>query len=105
MSADTIALPGMLPSRILAALGITETRLEILRILLSRPETTTAQLIRATGLSMNGVRAHLQALIGCGLVEGRRATHPRGSGPITYWRAAADDIEDLMDQLCRYLLA
>lgn len=105
MSTDTVATASVLPSRILAALGITESRLEILRILLSRHETTTAQLIRSTGLSMNGVRAHLRALVRCGLVEGRHATHPRGAGPITYWRAAADDTEDLMDQLCRYLLA
>ncbi|RFA10840.1 hypothetical protein B7R54_17730 [Subtercola boreus] len=105
MTADTITIPGVLPVQILAALGITQSRLEILRILLSQRETTTAELIGETGLSMNGVRQHLQALVGCGLVEGRRATHPRGAGPITYWRAAADHIEDQMDQLCRYLLA
>ncbi|GGF30806.1 ArsR/SmtB family transcription factor [Subtercola lobariae] len=86
------------------ALGIKSVRVEILRYILSNGETCASDLMREFGLSRNGVLAHLRALTTAGLLHERHDTHPRGSGPITYWRADLEDASVVLDTLVDYVL-
>ena len=86
------------------ALGIKSVRVEILRFILSHGETCAADLMQEFALSRNGVLAHLRALTAAGLLHERHDTHPRGSGPITYWRADLEDASVVLDTLVDYVL-
>lgn len=86
------------------ALGATSTRVEILRLVLSSREVSTADVMNALGLSRNGVTRHLRELNADGLLCERHATHPRGSGPITYWSADADRVLDVLDSLVDHVM-
>ncbi|RFA18837.1 ArsR/SmtB family transcription factor [Subtercola boreus] len=85
------------------ALGIKPVRLEILRLILARGETSAAHLMAEFGLSRNGVLCHLRSLTAAGLLHERHDTHPRGSGPITYWSADAENASIMLDTLLDYM--
>jgi len=80
-------------ARISRVFGANVLRLEITRYLVTRDETSTADVMREFGLSRNGALAHLRELDAEGIVVAVRHTHPRGSGPITYWRVDPDEVE------------
>lgn len=74
----------------------------MLRAVIASTEATTAKLMELSGLTRSGVLGHLRIPARDGLVKGRRTTHPRGSGPITYWHAVSEEIEDLMSNLSAF---
>jgi predicted ArsR family transcriptional regulator len=86
------------------ALGTGATRIEILRFTIASGEVTSSQLMAELGLTRNGVRAHLVALTAEGLLIERHATHPRGCGPVTYWRADIDEVIAVMDALSEHVI-
>ncbi|MCU1480649.1 MAG: hypothetical protein JWQ19_1435 [Subtercola sp.] len=85
------------------ALGITPTRIEILRIVLASGDVSASQLAMNLGLSRNGVLHHLRALTEGGLLRARHCTHPRGSGPITYCRADEEEVRTVLRDVNRHL--
>ncbi|WP_161580309.1 MULTISPECIES: ArsR/SmtB family transcription factor [Subtercola] len=92
------------PDSAYSGLGVSFSRLEILRIVLARTEVSSSTVMAEMGMTRNGVTRHLEALRNAGLISERRTTHPRGSGPITYWRADRGDVWDAVDELGQYLL-
>ncbi|UFS58121.1 ArsR/SmtB family transcription factor [Subtercola endophyticus] len=89
--------------RACAALGITPTRIEILRVVLASGDVSASELALNLGLSRNGVLHHLRALTEGGLLRARHCTHPRGSGPITYWRADEQEVRSVLHDVDRHL--
>ncbi|CAN5248687.1 hypothetical protein BH09ACT6_BH09ACT6_26860 [soil metagenome] len=87
-----------------AVFGVSSVRLDIITALLAGGEVSDAALMDRFGLTRNGIRRHLKALEAQGIITGRHATHPRGSGPITYWRADAEELLLLIDDLRRAVL-
>jgi predicted ArsR family transcriptional regulator len=87
------------------AFGILPLRIEIVRFALSRPEFSAADVMAEFGLTRNGALQHLRKLTDEGLLFERRCTHPRGSGPITYWRADADGVHDLLAALVDHVMS
>jgi predicted ArsR family transcriptional regulator len=83
--------------------GSPPARLEVLRFVLAYPETTTAEVMVALNMSRNGVLRHLKVLADEGMLEMRHATHPRGAGPITYWRANVDEAWAVFEALGDHL--
>ncbi|TIH33898.1 ArsR family transcriptional regulator [Subtercola vilae] len=77
-----------------AGLGVSAARLEILRFILSKREVSVTAIMVEVGMTRNGVRRHLEALQHSGLISERRTTHPRGSGPITYFSANEDSVAE-----------
>lgn len=47
---------------------------------------------------------HLRILSEVGLITKRKSTHPRGSGPITYWRADRNEVEVVLERFVHHLL-
>ena len=88
-----------------SALGISHRRVEILRFLLSREQTSVSQVMVEFGLTRNGVLGHLRAMQNGGLVSVRRSTHPRGAGPISYWKADTGAVSDLLEGLQLHVLS
>jgi DNA-binding transcriptional ArsR family regulator len=86
-------------------IGATPTRLEVLRMIVAFEDISTAELIEALDLTRNGVLRHLKVLKSEGLISATRTTHPRGAGPITYWRADVDELGDVLESLSHHLLA
>jgi hypothetical protein len=86
-------------------LGISPMRLEILRLAMSRPELSTADVMYEFDITRSCARQHLLGLTDGQLLLARRTTHPRGSGPITYWHADHGEIAQLLDQLTNYFLS
>ena len=80
-------------------LGIAALRIEILRFVVSRPQVCTADVMREFHITRNGARHHLHALSDEELIVARHTTHPRGSGPITYWSADRAEIHEFFDAL------
>ena len=92
-------------ARAYGALAILPLRVEILRFVLSRSEVSVADVMAEFGVTRNGALQHLKGLGDEGLLLARRCTHPRGSGPITYWRAYPDEVEALMQRLVGHILS
>jgi DNA-binding transcriptional ArsR family regulator len=81
------------------ALGIPDTRLAVIQLASCSDEVTAGELMRELRMTRNGVGRHLEALTRDGLLIERRATHPRGSGWITYWSLDADALRSALDAL------
>ncbi|GGF21487.1 ArsR/SmtB family transcription factor [Subtercola lobariae] len=92
-------------ARAYRALGATSTRVEILRLVLASGEVSAAELMAALALTRNGVHHHLRALTDDGLLLERHTTHPRGSGPITYWRADPDEVLTMLEDLTAHVMS
>jgi predicted ArsR family transcriptional regulator len=88
----------------LAVFSMSPVRIEIIRILVSHGEASIADLAAQLKLSRNGVKSHLSQLESEGVAARRQATHPRGSGPITYWRADIDEITEVFDSFRNLIL-
>lgn len=86
------------------ALGVTRARIEVLRIALARGEVTANELMEELGLSRSGLGRHLAILTDEGLLSERRATHPRGSGPVIYWVANPAAVRAAIDAFSRRIL-
>jgi predicted ArsR family transcriptional regulator len=89
--------------RVYRAFAVSPTRIEILRFIFFRGDVSTSEIMVEVGLSRNGARVHLHALLAEGLLIKRHDTHPRGSGPITYWKPEVDQISDLLETLTKTL--
>ncbi len=74
-------------------------RMEIVRLLAASGETCTSEIMETLVLSRGCVVGHLKALAAANLAQLRHATHPRGAGPITYWRLDVERTLDLVDWL------
>lgn len=85
-------------------LCIAPLRIEILRFVLCRTEVSAATLMKEFGLTRNGALSHIKVLAEEDLLTQRRATHPRGSGPITYWRADRAGVQSVLETLTRHVL-
>lgn len=85
-------------------LGITSLRVELLRFVLSRPRVCTADAMQEFGITRNCAHHHLHALNSQGLLSALHTTHPRGSGPITYWSADEAEVEELFTTLLDHVL-
>lgn len=92
-------------ARAFDSLAILPMRIEVLRLAMSQTEISTADVMQEFGVVRNCARQHLLELADECLLVARRTTHPRGSGPITYWRADRDQIEGLLDQFIVYVLS
>jgi DNA-binding transcriptional ArsR family regulator len=66
-------------------------------------DVTAKDVMEALGLTRSAVGYHLTALTDAGMIHERRATHPRGRGPIIYWSADRDAIASLRDTLITHL--
>lgn len=66
--------------------GASPYRVAVLRVVAAHTEVTALEVMDALGLTRNGVGRHLAALTASGFLIERRATHPRGSGDVIYWR-------------------
>ena len=86
-------------------LGISPRRVEILRFLLSREQTSVSQVMTEFGLTRNGVLGHLRAMQQGGLISVSRSTHPRGAGPISYWKADLCAVSKLLEGLQWHVLS
>jgi len=86
------------------ALGITPARLEILRIVFAEGEVTAPHLVEQLALSRNAVGYHLKVLTDQELLLERKATHPRGYGPLGYWTADKDAVRDIFRILYNHVL-
>jgi DNA-binding transcriptional ArsR family regulator len=91
--------------RVNRVLGVRATRVEILRLIVASSEASAAELMSETGLTRNGVIGHLRILTEEGLLIERHATHPRGSGPITYWRADVDEVLSVLDVFSMHVMS
>lgn len=87
-------------ARLLAA---TPTRLKVVRCFLDNAEVTAPQLMAAVGLSRNAAGHHLTALRDAGLLQERRAIHPRGQGIIAYWAIDREAVHALRDVIHQHL--
>jgi predicted ArsR family transcriptional regulator len=92
-------------ARAYGALAMLPLRVEILRLTLSRAEVSTAEVMSELGLTRNGALHHLRQLCTSGILSEQRCTHPRGSGPITYWTADRDELIALIESLLAHLLS
>lgn len=97
-------LPAPELEQLARALGITRSRVEVLRLVLERGEITAVELVAELGLSRSGLQRHLTALAAEGLLDERRATHSRGSGPVIYWTADRERIRQALGSLCAHIL-
>ena len=86
-----------------ATLAATPARLRTLRVVMDGGEVTAKDVMHALGLTRSAVGYHLAALTEVGVIHERRATHPRGSGPLIYWSADREAIHDLRDTLIKHL--
>lgn len=91
-------------SRAYVAFAISPLRVELIRYLLVRDEVSVGELMREFCVTRNGIVSHLRALTVQGLAHERRATHPRGSGPITYWSIDRFNVDELLATLTAHLL-
>jgi len=92
---------GPIPATLLT-LGVNPTRLEVLRIVLSQPETITTDVMTFLGLTRNGARKHLLQLQRAGLLI--VSSTKRGSTrSLLVWTADPDAVADLVNDLDRYL--
>ncbi|MBD8104748.1 ArsR/SmtB family transcription factor [Plantibacter sp. CFBP 8775] len=91
-------------SDILDLFAIRTARIRILQLALTRDEVTAAELMDELELTRNGVGRNLGALTRAGLLIERRATHPRGTGNIIYWRADPDAITAATNELAAAIL-
>lgn len=66
-------------------------------------DVTAKDVMQALDLTRSAVGYHLAALTEAGLIHERRATHPRGRGPIIYWSADREAIRELRDTLIQHL--
>lgn len=55
------------------------------------------------GLTGNGALLHLKCMMAEMILFERRCTHPRGSGPVTYWSVNRSEVESLIESLVDYL--
>ncbi len=94
----------LLAARAYSVFAMVPLRAEILRFALSRPEVSTAEVMAELELTRNGALQHLKRLKEGGLLNARRSTHPRGSGPITYWKADRAEITTLFESFLRHVL-
>jgi predicted ArsR family transcriptional regulator len=85
-------------------LGVSPVRLEILRFVISKREVSVSAIMTELGMTRNGIRRHLDCLRESGLISERHTTHPRGAGPITYWRADENSVAYALDWLSTQLL-
>ncbi len=85
------------------AIAATPARLHTLRVVMDGQDVTAKDVMQALGLTRSAVGYHLAALTEAGLIHERRATHPRGRGPIIYWSADREAIHDLRDTLIQHL--
>lgn len=86
-----------------AAVSATPARIKMIRFILDSGEVTAKDVMAETGLSRNAVGYHLTALTEARILHERRATHPRGSGPIIYWSADRDVVRAVRDVLYKHL--
>ncbi|MFJ3395357.1 ArsR/SmtB family transcription factor [Leifsonia aquatica] len=75
-----------------AALGMTGTRIEILRLALTAEEITAGDVVSELGITRTAVIKQVAPLVTAGLLIERRAYTSRGSGRQTYWRADRERI-------------
>jgi predicted ArsR family transcriptional regulator len=92
-------------ARAYSAFGISHRRVEILRFLMSRRESSVADLMCEFALTRNGALGHLKAMERQGLVSVRHSTHPRGAGPISYWRADTAAVRELLEGLLSHVFS
>lgn len=85
-------------------IGATPTRLEVLRMIVAFDDVSTSEIVDSLELTRNGVLRHLKVLEAEGLIVRTRTTHPRGAGPITYWRADVDQLDDVFESLSDHVL-
>jgi hypothetical protein len=85
------------------ALDVGTVRIEVLRQIVASREVSTADLMGELGFTRNGLTPHPRALASAGLIAERHATHPRGSGPITYWRANVDSVLTTLDAVVAHV--
>ena len=86
-----------------AAIAATPARLQTLRLVMNSAEVTAKDVMDALELSRTAAGYHLAALVEAGLIHERRATHPRGSGPVIYWAADLSAIHAVRDTLFQHL--
>lgn len=80
-------------------LGASPVRIAILRLVLAHGEVTALDLVHALNITRTGVGKNLDALTRAGFLIERRATHPRGSGGVIYWRADRERIQTALWEL------
>lgn len=85
------------------AIGATPTRLRTLRYVMAHRDATANDIVEALGLSRSNVHHHLTALRDAGILHERRATHPRGSGPIIYWTVDQEHVHAIRNVLFEHL--
>lgn len=85
------------------AIAATPARLRTLRVVMDHSEVTAKGVMAELNLSRSAAGYHLSALMAAGLIHERRATHPRGSGPVIYWAADRQAINALRDALVEHL--
>ena len=86
-----------------ATIAATPARLRTLRVVMDGGDVTAKDVMEALDLTRSAVGYHLTALTEAGMIHERRATHPRGRGPIIYWSADRDAIHHLRDTLTKHL--
>lgn len=86
-----------------AAIASTPARLRTLRVVMDHDEVTAKDVMEELGLSRSAAGYHLAALVDARLVHERRATHPRGSGPVIYWKADRKAIHAVRETLFEHL--
>jgi len=86
-----------------ATIAATPARLRTLRVVMDGGDVTAKDVMDALGLTRSAVGYHLAALTEAGMIHERRATHPRGRGPIIYWSANREAIHGLRDALAKHL--
>jgi DNA-binding transcriptional ArsR family regulator len=86
-----------------ATIAATPARLRTLRVVMDGGDVTAKDVMDALGLTRSAVGYHLAALTEAGMIHERRATHPRGRGPIIYWSADREAIHGLRDTLAKHL--
>ena len=80
-------------------LGASPVRIAILRLVLAHGEVTALDLVHALNITRTGVGKNLDALTRAGFLLERRATHPRGTGGVIYWRADRERIQTALWEL------
>lgn len=95
--------PVMSLDEVCEAIAATPARLRVLRVVMEHSEVTAKDVMAELNVSRTAVGYHLAALTAAGLIHERRATHPRGSGPVIYWAADRAVIGTLRDSLIEHL--
>lgn len=85
-----------MPGDVVAALGISTARWEILTQLAGRSRTVT-QLMESSGLSRNGVRRHLVPLVDAELVAVAKARVPWSTRPVDFYSSEPEWIREALD--------